>query len=554
MRAAWAVAAAGLLITAAAMAFVVANRGLEQPPGLRPHLPADLLWALAFSTYLLAGGLVAARRPGNPVGWLLLLEGLVWELGLFCAGYVGHEVLHPGSLPAPGLAAWVLSWIWAVGLAGVPLLLTLFPDGLWPGLRWRLVGVGALAALALLFAGSAFQPGPLADVPSLENPVGVDGLEPLAAAGGLLLSATLVASIAAFAFRLRRASPLERQQLKWVAAAVAIIVAGLLAASLLDALGVPESVTSYFNTLPLAALPVAIGIAMFRHRLYDVDRALLASGLTALAALVYLVMVTAVGAAAGSVLAALAGAAAVLGLQRLHPRREEARPAVEVRTLGGFRVLRHGEPLPASAWQSRKARTLLKILIARRGRPVTREALMEWLWPGEDPAKLSNRLSVALNTVRGVLGPEVLVQAESGAVAIDLQVVTVDVERFLAAGPEEAVSLYRGDFLEEDLYEDWAADLREQARAAYAAAVRTLAASATGDETVRLYLRLLELDRWDAEAHLALIAQLEADGRHGEAQRRRREYEAAMEEIGARPLRPLERLWSTVRRCSELSS
>ena len=535
MRAAWGLAAAGLLVTAAAMAFVVANRGLEEPPGLRPHLPADLLWALAFSTFLIAGGLVAARRPGNPVGWLLLLEGLVWELGLFCAGYVGHEVLHPGSLPAPGLAAWVLSWIWAVGLAGVPLLLTLFPDGLWPGRRWRLVGFGALAALALLFAGSAFQPGPLADVPSLENPVGIDGLEVLAAIGGVLLSAALAASIAAFAFRLRRASPLERQQLKWVAAAVAVIAAGLLAASLLDALGVPESVTSYFNTLPLAALPVAIGIAMFRHRLYDVDRALLASGLTALAALVYLVMVTAVGAAAGSVLAALAGAAAVLALQRLHPRREEARPAIEVRTLGGFRVLRHGEPLPASAWQSRKARTLLKILIARRGRPVTREALMEWLWPGEDPAKLSNRLSVALNTVRGVLGPEVLVQAESGAVAIDLQVVTVDVERFLAAGPGEAVSLYRGDFLEEDLYEDWAADLREQARAAYAGAVRTLAASATGDETVRLYLRLLELDRWDAEAHLALIAQLEADGRHGEAQRRRREYEAAMEEIGARP-------------------
>ena len=158
---------------------------------------------------------------------------------------------------------------------------------------------------------------------------------------------------------------------------------------------------------------------------------------------------------------------------------------------------------------------------------------MELLWPGEDPAKLSNRLSVALATLRSVLGPEVLVQAESGAVAVDLSVVDVDVERFLAAPAE--LSLYRGDFLEEDLYEDWAADLREEARAAYAGAVRTLAAAATGDEAVRLYLRLLEQDRWDAEAHLALIAQLEADGRHGEAQRRRRVYEAAMEEIGARP-------------------
>lgn len=65
---------------------------------------------------------------------------------------------------------------------------------------------------------------------------------------------------------------------------MATIAAGLLAAALLDALGVPESVTGYLNTLPLATLPVAIGIAMFRHRLYDVDRALLASGATALAA------------------------------------------------------------------------------------------------------------------------------------------------------------------------------------------------------------------------------------------------------------------------------
>ena len=528
MRAAWGLAAAGLLITAAAMAFLVANRDLDGPPGLTPSLPADLLWAIAFSAFLLVGGLVASRRPGNPVGRLLLLEGLAWELGLFCAGYVGYSIEH--SLPAPELFAWILSWIWAVGLAGVPLLLALFPDGLWPGRRWRLVGVGALAALALLFAGSAFVPGPMADVPSLENPVGIDGLEPLAAVGGVLLTVSLVASLAAFAFRLRLAPPLERRQLKWVAVAVATIAAGLLSATLLDALGVPESVTSYFNTLPLAALPVGIGIgiAMLRHNLYDADRALRA----ALSVCGGLAAAAAVGAVAGSVPAALAGGVVALVLQRLHPRAERApQPAIAVRTLGGFRVLRHGEPLEASAWQSRKARTLFKILIARRGRPVTREALMELLWPGDDPAKLSNRLSVALATLRSVLGPEVLVQAESGAVAVDLSVVDVDVERYLAAPAE--LSLYRGDFLEEDLYEDWAADLREEARAAYAGAVRKLAADATGDEAIRLYLRLLEQDRWDAEAHLALIARLEADGRHGEAQRRRHVYEAAMEEIGA---------------------
>ena len=555
MRAAWGLAAAGLVVTVAAMAFVVANRGLEEPPGLAPRLPADLLWALAFSTFLLAGALVATRRPTNPVGWLLLIEGLVWELGLFCAGYVGHTVLHPGSLPAPELAAWVLSWIWAVGLAGIPLILALFPDGLWPGRRWRLVGVGALAAAALLFAGSAFEPGPLADVPKLENPVAIDGLDPLAAVGGALLSLTLVAGVVAFAVRYRRASALERTQLRWFAAATALIVGALALASLLSAAGVPDTVTSYLNTLPLAALPVAVGVAMLRHRLYEIDtvidRALVAGGLTAFATVVYVALVVAAGAVVGTpVLVALAAAIVAVAFQPLHRRLRRlservvhgeptAAPAVAVRTLGGFRVLRHGEALPASAWQSRKARTLLKILVARRGRPVPREQLMELLWPGEDPAKLSNRLSVALSSVRSVLGSEVLVQAESGAVAVDLAVVDVDVEHFLAevaAGDmATAVRRYRGDFLEEDLYEDWAADLREQAGAAYTAALRALAEAApNADEAVRAHLRILERDRWDAQAHLALVRVLEASGRHGEAARRYRAYEAAMAEIGVR--------------------
>ena len=271
----------------------------------------------------------------------------MWELGLFCAGYVGYSLGH--SLPAPELFAWVLAWIWAVGLAGVPLLLALFPDGLWPGRRWRLVGVGALAALVLLFAGSAFVPGPLADVPALENPVGIDGLEPLAAVGGVLLTASLVASLAAFAFRLRRASPLERRQLKWVAVAVATIFAGLLAAG-----AARRARRARVGDELLQHAPARDAARGDRHRdvpapaLRDVDRALLASwerlpwphssGSAA---------VSAVGAAAGSVLAALAGGVAALALQRLRPRREQARPAVEVRTLGGFRVLRHGEPLPA---------------------------------------------------------------------------------------------------------------------------------------------------------------------------------------------------------------
>ena len=174
---------------------------------------------------------------------------------------------------------------------------------------------------------------------------------------------------------------------------------------------------------------------------------------------------------------------------------------------------------------------------------------MELLWPGEDSGKLSNRLSVALATLRGVLGPEVLGAGQTGAVAVDLEVVDVDVERFLRAEPGEALALYRGDFLEEDLYEDWAADLRDQARAAYAAAGRGRLAEGgdrrRGGPALPAAARAGPLGR--RARTWALIARLEADGRHGEAgSADGGSTRPPWKRSAAQTLRPLERLWSTV--------
>jgi ATP/maltotriose-dependent transcriptional regulator MalT/DNA-binding SARP family transcriptional activator len=232
--------------------------------------------------------------------------------------------------------------------------------------------------------------------------------------------------------------------------------------------------------------------------------------------------------------------------------------AVRVQALGGFRVLRGNEPVGADRWRSQKARDLLKVLIARRGRPVPRELLMETLWPEEDPAPLSNRLSVALSTVRGVLDPERRFEPDR-FVAADrhaawLADLEVDVEEFLAAAraglaayakgeQDQALALltsaevtYAGDFLEEDRYEDWAVPLREEARAAYLAVTRTLARIAAGagddDLAVRYHLRLLERDPYDEEAHIGLVLALARAGRHGEARRRYRLYTERMTEIG----------------------
>ena len=320
-----------------------------------------------------------------------------------------------------------------------------------------------------------------------------------------------------------------------------------------------------------------------RYHLYDIDivlnKSVVFGGLALFITAVYLVVVAGVGAAvgrgAGSNLALAVVATALVGVafQPLRARLEriarrfvfgpptsaERQAGVAINCLGAFRLFRDGTVVPVSAWQSKRARTLLKILIARRGRATTRDYLMDTLWPDESPELVSRRLSVALTTIRAVLDPDKqhpadrFVIGDNDAVRLDLTNVPIDVEQFLATAADglaaythdgdgdatailaTAASSYRGDFLEEDPYEDWAAPLRDEARATYVAVVRALAEAATRagdiDEAVRNHMRVLEKDPWDENAHLALVEILERAGRHGEAHRSYAVYMSRMEEL-----------------------
>jgi DNA-binding SARP family transcriptional activator len=599
-------AALSVLLAVGALVLTVVNLGTQVPSGPRAR-PGDLPLTVALLTFALVGVVVAARRPGNAIGWLLIAEGLVWTLALFCQGYVAFAVYtRPGSLPLPELAAMVVASVWVPAIMLVPVVLLLFPDGRPPSARWRPV-VGLAAGVGIvLWTASVLRPGPLVHVRGLENPLGVASgaelLDGVIAVCSGLASVVLVVSVGSLVVRVRRAGAIERRQLAWLGWAAGLVLAGAVIAQMLEALGVRDAITSYFNTVPLTALPVAVGVAVLRHRLYQievvVDRTLVAAGLVGFVTFVYLVLVAGVGAAIASSagaqvgLATLATAIVAVAFQplraRLHrhidrlvyraPIAEPAAPAapvepdrepapsaappavaVVVRTLGGFRIFRDGDPVPASAWQSKKARTLLKVLIARRGRPTPREALMELLWPDDDPLRLANRLSVALATLRAVLDPvkhhppEYFVTTDREAVRLELAHVSVDVERFLEhadaglaaqrggqtqealAHFEAAEALYVGEFLEEDAYEDWASAVREDAIASYASVLRALgeAALARGDHdaVVRYQLRIIERDAWDEGAHLDLICCLQAAGRHGEARRRYGAYVARMREI-----------------------
>lgn len=236
----------------------------------------------------------------------------------------------------------------------------------------------------------------------------------------------------------------------------------------------------------------------------------------------------------------------------------QAHAPVAILTLGEFRVLRNAHPVSASTWQSRKARELLKMVVARRGHPTRREHLMAGLWPDEDPQRLSNRFSVALSIVRRVLdtGHGDPIRGDHETVALDLEVVPVDVEYFLAAARkgqrlcrarhpggtallQMAAGAYAGDFLQDDEAVAWSTPLREEARAVFIIVVRLLAEEAANrddhDTAGQFLRRILGCDPYDEGAHLALVAGLVRARRHGEARRSYNTYVRKMREIDVQP-------------------
>ncbi len=238
-------------------------------------------------------------------------------------------------------------------------------------------------------------------------------------------------------------------------------------------------------------------------------------------------------------------------------------PPIVISTLGGFRLTRHGTAVDVGDWGSRKARDLVKLLVARRGAPVVRDEVATMLWPDETD-RSARRLSVLLSTIRGVFDPTKIfppdhfVGADHDTVWLVREHVEVDVELFLTeaaegrrllanadiekggAVVEAAVARYLGDFCADDPYADWAAGIRELARHTFVESAGQLArlADLRGDhgEAVRHRLRILDVDPYDENAHLELIRSLSAQRRHGEARRAYRTYCARLGELEIDPV------------------
>jgi signal transduction histidine kinase len=313
-----ALALATLTVAAAASTAALAIANRASLPNLDAADPIAIVVPIGLSV---VGALVAARQPRNATGWLFLVAALVTALGGASDQYARFGlVAHPGAVPGAVWALWFNSWslplVFPTG--AVAMVFLVLPDGHLPSGRWRpVVAAAAFLAGVFTFAG-VFAPGPLSPQTSAgwistpSNPTGLDALAGLTGNGGsgglaviwpIGLVVLLVAASAALV-RLRRSAGDERQQLKWIAYAIfttalVCLPLGFLTGSVLPDWAFDPAIIAGFGV----ALPTAAGVAILKHRLYDIDivisRTLVYGSLAVFITAVYVGIAVGIGALVG---------------------------------------------------------------------------------------------------------------------------------------------------------------------------------------------------------------------------------------------------------------
>src|SRR6266487_4634171 len=295
-------AAVSVALIAGALALTYVDRHLV-PAGMTGWDFSGVFEGVANLAVPVVGFVLASRRPANRVGWLFLVAGLAL-------------VAAPGSFPAGRASAWLSSWIWVIPLAMLAFVFLLFPAGQLRSRRWRpaawfVGGVFALIGVDLLVNAARFWSDPYSPASQAGNPL---VLAPLL----ILMPAALVAGVAAVVVRFAKSAGEERLQLKWFAAAAVLVVATFIASIFINSVAV-----NVLQNLAFLCLWVAIGIAVLKYRLYEIDvvisKAVLYGSLAIFITTVYAGLVVGVGTLAGGrdspLLAALAAAVVAVAFQ-----------------------------------------------------------------------------------------------------------------------------------------------------------------------------------------------------------------------------------------------
>jgi hypothetical protein len=294
----WSLWALSLALTALSLLLLVLNLS-------HPDVPVYSFWAenVLFSVgYSTVGAVIVPRMPAeNPIGWLFCAVGILWAVIHFIGEYAIYALLAaPGSLPAGEAASWIYSWLWVPGLGLVGFLGLVFPNGRLPSARWRWF---ARLSAFLTFVGAvlaALSPGPIIlGLSAIPNPLGIEGLPNAYKLVQALMLVLLAVSVASLLMRRGYARGVERQQTKWFTYTSAVAASGAILDYIISEplelvwLGL---VGHALVLVGLAGIPIAMGIAITRYRLYEIDliinRTLVYGSLTAtLVALYFIVIV-----------------------------------------------------------------------------------------------------------------------------------------------------------------------------------------------------------------------------------------------------------------------
>jgi hypothetical protein len=304
---AWSLAALSVAMFVGSVALWVLARSTHVPSSWGANLTVGgLLGAVLFLAFPLVGALIASKRPHNPIGWILLADGWLWMLRDMLDYYSVYGVAKPRSVLFPVGLAGANHWLWVPtgGLLGTYVLL-LSPDGRLPSRRWRLLAWLSGAVIVLLSIGVMLTPEPLENLGEIRNPFGLGGA-PWVSAGAYvvlpLLPLCILASALSLLMRYRRSGSKEREQIKWIAFAasvvgllylIALVSSFIVPSEIWFAAGLPLwlDLIEYAALLSFATVPIAMGFAVLRYRLYDINilinRTLVYGALTATLALIY---------------------------------------------------------------------------------------------------------------------------------------------------------------------------------------------------------------------------------------------------------------------------
>jgi hypothetical protein len=259
------VAAAAVALIAGGLALAYVDRHVVRA-GLSGWHFADVFEQVVSVSPAVVGFVLASRRPGNRIGWLLLAAGLGLGLRTFAHRYGLHAlVAAPGSWPGGRVAAWLSNWIWVIPVAMLASVLLLFPTGRLRSRRWRPAAWFVGGAFALATVGALATATRVWARPFITSPSQLGG-PAVAFAPAICVLAALAVGAAAVVVRSARSSGEERLQLKWFAAAAVLLIVSYAAT-----LPVNSGPGTVFLSLAVLCLFAAIAVAVLKYRLYDID-------------------------------------------------------------------------------------------------------------------------------------------------------------------------------------------------------------------------------------------------------------------------------------------